>query len=300
MADSTTSRGAARKSARLAGTAAALVAATAWARQTQPTLIATDSFSYSAGALVGQNGGSGWTSAWLDTYGSGGNHTVTATGYSYTGLTTSGGRMTATDTGISEVTRDLPIQDDGLVYVRFITQYNTQTGGGTPNLRLFNGSSLTGGVGANGGSAPLNTLISILGSDLNALTDGSSSSEVSLSTQSLNLLQIDYAGNTTRLWVNPTLSTFNYSNPTSPDAVYPSLAPVFNRISFYTRGTVGIDEISVLYLSVPETSPFAAVLSVLASAGWFALRQRRQSSNGTAGNTGLPGPSCPRSGGTGG
>lgn len=250
---------------------------TAEGRQTQPTVIASESFNYSAGALVGQTGGTGWTSAWLDTYGSGGNHVVHATGYTYAGLTTLGGRMVQSTTGepISEVSRDLPIQDDGLVYIRYISAYNTQTGGGTPNLRLFNNGSLTGGIGANGGAPAISGLISILGNDLNALTDGSSTSDAALSSQSLNLLQIDYSGNTTRLWINPNLSTFNYSSPGTPDAIYAGLAPVFNRISFYTRGTVGIDEISILYLSVPETAPTLATLAVLTSACGVACCRRR-------------------------
>ena len=220
----------------------------------QLTTIAYDGFNYSAGSLAGQNGGTGWTSAWVNDYTSGATLKVSATGMSYSGLTTTGGSAVwgSGGNGISEDSRSLSLQDSGVVYIQFLSQFGSSSGGGTPNIRLFDSGALTGGLGGNGGT--YGTVMSILNTSLNAATDGSSSSSASLSAVNLVVARIDYQNNSTALWVNPDLSTFDYQNPTTPNATYAGLAPVFNTIAIYSRSPANVDELQVMAETIPEPS----------------------------------------------
>jgi hypothetical protein len=216
----------------------------------QIVTVAYEGFNYSSGSLAGDNGGTGWTTAWTHTYTPGGNFDVSTTGLTYAGLSTTGGSIvwgSGGSTGISEDTRTLPLQNSGVVYLQFLSQFGpTSSGGGTPNIRLLNSGTLTGGFGSNGGS-----LMAILDS---SLLPNSSSSTASLSNLNFVIAQIDYQANTTQMWVNPDLSTFDYQNPTAPDAAYAGLAPEFDAIAIYSRSPANLDEIKVMVISVPEPS----------------------------------------------
>ena len=224
------------------------------------TNVVYDGFNYSAGSLAGQNGGSGWTSAWAHLYGSGSSLQVSASGMSYTGLTSSGGSAVwgSGGNGISEATRNLPLVDSGIVYVEFLSQFGSTSGGGTPNLRLFHSGALTGGLGGNGGT--YGARMSILDNNLNAASDGSSSSLANLSSLNYVVVRIDYQNNDTEMWVNPNLSTFDYENPTTPNASYAGLAPAFDSLAFYTRNPASLDEFRVMAEPVPEPAPVLLVV----------------------------------------
>lgn len=223
----------------------------------QFTTVAYDGFNYSAGSLNGQNGGTGWASAWVNDYSSGATLLVNATGMFYPGLTNSGGSVTwgPGGNGISEDSRTLPRQHKGVVYVQFLSKFGPgSAGGGTPNIRLADSGTGTGGFGANGG--PYASYMSILDASLNAATNGSSSSSISLLTTNLVVARIDYLARKTSMWVNPNLATFDYENPgTAPDATYTNLAPAFDRISIYSRNPVFVDELTVLYEPVQTPAP---------------------------------------------
>jgi hypothetical protein len=139
----------------------------------QLTNIAYEGFNYSAGSLAGQNGGTGWTSAWVNDYTSGATLKVSATGMSYSGMTTTGGSAVwgSGGNGISEDSRSLSLQDSGVVYVQLLSKFGSSSGGGTPNIRLLDSGVLTGGLGGNGGTH--GTVMSILNTSLNSATDGS-------------------------------------------------------------------------------------------------------------------------------
>ena len=217
----------------------------------QMITVAYDGFNYSSGSLGGANGGTGWTTPWQLTYGPGGNFNVSATGLTYTNLSTTGGSIvwgSGGTTGISEDSRTLPLQNSGVVYIQFLSQFGPgSSGGGTPNIRLVNSGTVTGGFGSNGGS-----LMSILDSSL--LPNSSSSTTASLSNLNFVIAQINYQTNTTEMWVNPNLSTFDYQNPTTPDATYANLAPVFDTIAIYSRSPANVDELMVMAQPVPEPS----------------------------------------------
>jgi hypothetical protein len=229
----------------------------------QLTTIAYDGFNYSAGSLAGQNGGTGWTTAWTNDYSVGASFNVSATGMTYSGLTTSGGSIVygSGGNGISEDSRSLSLINSGVVYIQFLSQFGSSSGGGTPNVRLFDSGALTGGFGGNGGT--YGTVMSILNTSLQPASDGSSSSSASLSGLNLVVAQIDYQTDTTMMWVNPDLSTFDYQNPTTPDATYAGLAPAFNTIAIYSRSPANVDEITVMAEPAPEPASASLLMMSL-------------------------------------
>jgi hypothetical protein len=242
----------------------------------QLTNVAYDGFNYSAGSLSGQNGGTGWTSSWLNDYTSGASFQVSLTGMSYSGLTTSGGSMVwgSGGNGLSEDSRSLPLMNSGVVFIQFLGQFGSSSGGGTPNIRLLNSGTLTGGLGGNGG--PFGGKMSILDTTLNPAANGSSSSSANLSSLNLVIARIDYQNDSTSLWVNPNLSTFDYENPTTPDAAYAGLAPAFNSISIVSRSPGSVDEITIMAEPVPEPTTVTLVLTGLGAA--YVWRRRNKSS----------------------
>ncbi|WP_139373369.1 DUF7453 family protein [Prosthecobacter debontii] len=214
--------------------------------QSSFTTVATDSFNYSAGTLNGASGGSGWTNNWTWSYGSGSSLVVNTSGFGYTGLSTSGGRAAWTSGGnnISQCTRQVPLMNSGVVYVRFLAQLETGSGGGTPQFRLRKSGSPTGAFGGNGGTYAAK--MSILNSGLVTLSDGTASSSANLSALNLVVARIDYSAAKTEMWVNPNLSTFDYESPPTADATYAGLAPEFDTIEMITRSAGSFDEVTIL------------------------------------------------------
>jgi hypothetical protein len=219
----------------------------------QLTTVAEDNFNYSNGsALAGQNGGSGWTSVWINDYTSGATLDVSTTGLTYPGLPSGGSAVWGSGgNGISEDSRALPLQDSGLLYIQFLCKFGSSSGGGTPNIRLLDSGVLTGGFGGNGGTH--GSVISILNTSLNPATDGSSSSTANLSAVNLVVGLINYQTDTTEMWINPNLSTFDYAAPSSPNATYAGLAPEFNDISIVSRSPATVSDLQVM--TVPEPMP---------------------------------------------
>jgi hypothetical protein len=169
-------------------------------------------------------------------------------------LTTSGGSAvwTSGGVGISEDSRSLSLQNSGSVYLQFLCQFGSSSGLGTPTIRLLDDGNVTGGFGGNGGS--FGGVMSILDTSLQPASDGSSSSSASLSGLNLVVALFDYQNNTTEMWVNPDLSTFDYLNPSSPDATA-DFAPTFDSLAMYTRSPGSVDEIQIM--SVPEPAAFS-------------------------------------------
>lgn len=240
----------------------------------QLTNVVYDGFNYTAGTLNGQNGGTGWTSSWLNDYTSGASFQVSASGMTYSGLSTSGGSLAWADggNGISEDSRSLPMMNSGIVFIQFLGQFGSSSGGGTPNLRFYNSGTVTGGIGGNGG--PLGSQMSILDATLSPAANGSSSSSANLSALNLVIARINYQSDSTSLWVNPNLSTFDYENPTTPDASYAGLAPAFNAIAIYSRSPASVDELTVMAEPVPEPTSAALVMTGLGVA--YVWRRRNK------------------------
>ncbi len=207
------------------------------------TLIAEESFDYS-GNIVGQNGGSGFTGGWATHYGVS-DYSIQTPGLTYSGLTTAGGYMyscSATPNTVCGVSRDIPTQTSDAIYIQFLAEFTSQTGGGTPNIRLFDGANnLSGGIGGNGGTA-----ISIFDSAFNTSAQASAGT---LNSFSFIVVKIDYTNNKTSMWVNPNLSTFSYFNPPTADAQFLNLAAPVKTLAFYARSGVKYDELKIYKLS---------------------------------------------------
>ena len=234
----------------------------------QFTTIAYDGFNYGAGTLAGQNGGTGWSGHWTNDYSSGTSFGVSTNGLTYSGLAVTGGSLVwgSGGNGISEDSRSIPLQNYGIVYIQFLGQFGSASGGGTPNIRLLNSGALTGGFGGNGGT--FGTVMSILDASLNPAIDGTSSSSAGLSALNLVIARIDHQADTTAMWLNPNLSTFDYQNPATPDAMYSGLAPVFDEIAIYSRSPASVDELTVMR-ETPEPSSLPILGAGVIWAAWW-------------------------------
>lgn len=229
-------------------------------------LVAYDGFNYTSGSsLLDANGGSGWSSSWGQAYAQKYLKTGT-TGFTYTGLTTEGFKAEFDNTcyggscnEIAALKRSFPLQNEGVVYFQFISVFEALGGGGTPTIRLFNGSTLTGGIGNNSGTS----FVQLLDASLNNTLGVSATSSASLSSQNLVIVRIDYNLNKTDMWINPDLSTFNYLNPTSPSASATGFAPAFDRIDIFIRSG-SIDEIAV-YKQIPVLNKYGKVNTVFSA-----------------------------------
>ena len=247
---------------RLCGAVLLFAGALAWSTvsvQATPVLQAQDTFTYSNGSIAGQSGGSGWSGAWINPYSQSplavsGGHLV------YDGSSTIEAAGRALNTRFSAATASQ-------VYILFDVQFTTQSGGGTPNLRLLDttsGNAITGGLGNNGNGANYG----IMGANLAA----GANSAVSLATAANILFEIDYVNNTSSLWVGS--SAWDVSSlPTSGANATLAFAPQFDRLDLYVRGLNSFDNLSIYATPVPEPVN-AAVLFGLAMLG-LTMFQRR-------------------------
>ena len=85
-----------------------------------------ESFDYAAGDLTDQNGGTGWTSSWRNSYSrNGGNYVVSGTGLSHDAVTAMGNSSYSPGDG-TRYQRDLDaIYADGIVYMSFLMKCTT-------------------------------------------------------------------------------------------------------------------------------------------------------------------------------
>ena len=214
--------------------------------------VAYEGFNYTSGtSLLGLNGGSGFSAAWTGSY-QDRYMKVHGTGYTYPGLTTTGGRASySSDCGgtcndIASSDRTIPMQSGGVVYVQFLANLGSQAGGGTPQIRFRNTET--------------NSWALLAGALTNNVynwgiwdTENYYMTTISSNTERFVIIRFDYVNNTTKMWIDQDVTTFDYSNPTNPDATSP-VANSFNRIDLYFRSPAphGIDEIHV-FKSPDET-----------------------------------------------
>lgn len=236
------------------------------------TTVAYEGFDYASGsplatdASTGQSGGTGWSGNWRLTYYDGQLKTY-APGYTYTDLSTTGGYIgfgTSGSQGISQAYRALPsMQDSNIVYVQCLFFSSVFGTGGTPQLRLENSTlGTSGGMGIF--DVPADKLAIASGDDL-------AQSDVSYDTTAhLMVWQIDYQNTTSKLWIDPDLSTFDYESPAATADSSGAFAPEFDGLSIYFRNGSGLDEISVFAIPEPAT------MSVLALGGLAVCLRRRK------------------------
>ena len=138
------------------------------------------------------------------------------------------------------------MQSGGVVYVQFLANLGPQAGGGTPQIRFRNTET--------------NSWALLAGALTNNVynwgiwdTENYYMTTISSNTERFVIIRFDYVNNTTKMWIDQDVTTFDYSNPTNPDATSP-VANSFNRIDLYFRSPAphGIDEIHV-FKSPDET-----------------------------------------------
>lgn len=243
------------------------------------SLVAQDSFEYT-GNVVGKNGGSGFAGPWATDYGVS-DYGMNASGLTYSGLTTAGGYMygcTATPNTVCGIKREIPLQNSGITYIQVLANFGSQTGGGTPMIRLFDASgTLSGGFGANGGT--YGSKISILDTSGNPPSDGSASAGT-LNSLTLVVFRIDYTNNSTAMFLNPDLSTFSYTSPPTPTVSLAGFAPVVKNIAFYSRnGYSKFDELKVYSVTASASTDDSAAQREREAARQAAIKKAREQLN---------------------
>ena len=200
-------------------------------------LIAYEGFDYPDNSdIANKSGGSGWFGNWEAGFYGNSTMTVNSSGLSYTGLNVKGNKLQWGGSGQYQphsVRRAIKNPNSGIVYLQFISDFNS-SGGGTDRLDLNSGGTTIASFGGNNAQQKMSILAG--GQTIN--------SSYSVFDLSLVIIQIDYNNNTTKMWVNPVLSTFDYSNPGNPAAIYNSSIS-FDTISLTFRSGGQIDEISV-------------------------------------------------------
>lgn len=210
-----------------------------------------EGFDYPSGSLDGANGGTGWSGAWAYPQGGDSPLGVNATGLTYSGLTSEGGATQFR--GVRPINgsgRDLARIDSGVVFIRFLTKLSGGFSNGAPTFRLFD--TTTGLNTLLIGSNNTGNNASLISGDL---TPRVADSGVNINDDATHLLiaRIDYSEATVDLWVDPDLSTFDYTSPPSSDSSLTSFAPEFDRIYLFNRFSGAFDEVTILRL-VSSTS----------------------------------------------
>lgn len=247
---------------------AAMLALAGWIGLAQaatvPTIVAQDSFSYTANiTLTGQSGGSGWSGPWFSHSSSFTDFRTNGTSLSVPGLTSTGGRMIyVAGSGLNDSARSLPLQNSGVVWVQFLSQFGTQSGGGTPSLRFVSSGPAQFWIGNNGACGA--AVYAIIDPSAGGPAPGDPAcTNVALSALRAVVVRVDYAAGNTRMWVLSSLSGFDYLNPPAPSATYAGLAVAFDTIAIYARTPASIDELRIFRLD-PSLAPASQSVSALA------------------------------------
>ena len=208
--------------------------------------VAYEGFDYSAGQdLYYQSGGTGFTSNW------GGFYqqrylTISSGSYSYSGITSAGNKAVfdwncyGTCNQISSSGREFPSVNEGVLYLQFLANLGSQVGGGTPHIRLALSGSLVVILGKASGSShnwQLNDY---------SVSNTTVDTGISASTTRMVIVRFDYDNGNIKMYIDPDLSSFDYSNPSGADAEISGISvPSFDEIGpmFRSSGTPGIDEI---------------------------------------------------------
>jgi hypothetical protein len=191
-----------------------------------------DGFDYPAGNLAGQNGGTGWTAAWVS---SGGTAQVQSPGLTYPSLSSIGNKafISASDQNSRILTAGTQGTGDSTVWASFIGQRV-----GANNIRFFGLTFYDGGTASTQERFSIgensNNSSNLWSARFTSSSQGIVNSTVSVNTQSLLLVRVNYhagANDDLYLWVNPNLSAGEPSTSTAAASSLGLWNMAFDRIS---------------------------------------------------------------------
>jgi hypothetical protein len=149
-----------------------------------------------------------------------------------------------------------------VVFVQFLSQFGTQSGGGTPSVRFLSSGAAQFWIGNNGACGA--AVYAILDPSVAGPAPGDPAcSNVALSQLRAVVVRIDYTTSNTRMWLLTSLVGFDYLNPPAPSATYAGLAVAFDTIAFYARTPASIDELRIFRLD-PALAPATQNVSGIA------------------------------------
>lgn len=265
--------------------------------RTHAALLAYDGFGYSAGNVNGQNGGTGWSTAWASSTSPAFANVVTGTPLSYTGgtisVTGSGSALSITGGGDGALNRPFVGANTGNeVYFSFLFQAVAGSGNEFFHFYLSDDADRNNSGGIGDFYTAANDA-SFGGRINNGTTDTTSVSNVSLAygtgTTYFLVGRISTDGSSggtadimdrVELWINPTSVSLG-----TPDAVVnASTGLTIADLDFFSSRTVNfadsdqilIDELRIgTFTSVlPVPEPSAGLLLLLGGWSLFALRRK--------------------------
>ncbi|KAI9000332.1 hypothetical protein DFJ74DRAFT_697461 [Hyaloraphidium curvatum] len=197
-----------------------------------PTLIASEGFDYNDWNVAGRAGGTGWQAAW---YASSVHFTslgVTSGALYYAGSASTiraSSRMLSTPVNATRCRR---------AFVQFECQFGTQNGYGTPTFRLVNGTHNVVSVGNNGYGAANYGL-------LNTNLESVALSSVPFSNRRWVLVELDYAGSATRMYLSESEQGVDPPPAAAGAAASLGYAPTFAGFDIVVRELGRLDNIKV-------------------------------------------------------
>ncbi len=266
------------------------------ATHSQAVLLAYDGFDYAAGNVNGENGGTGWDSAWTSSASPVYGNVVTGTTLGYTGgsisLSGSGTALSITGGGAGLLNRDfVGTATGGEIYFSLLFQAVSGSGNEFSHFYLSNDPDQfnSGGVGdfsTSAGNSDFGARVN------NGATDTTVASSVSYTTGTTYLLvgrlSTDGTGGASadiidqvELWVNPTSLTPGTANATVNATTGLPLGDLVNfstrTVNFASPDEILIDELRIgtdfaSVVTVPE--PTTGLLMILGGTSLFALRRR--------------------------
>ena len=235
--------------------------------------VAYEGFNYTYQAtLVGESGGYGFSGEWQNTTGNvpnmthyvldpsvaegGGFNPSLIAPMTYTGLYTSGlyvgDTNSATNIKKTDFRNIASTLNNGIYYVQFLVQFDGNPSADGDNYFILKEDDSEKLVISRKKNSANNIKIH-MGKTINSSSSSDlvdSGKSLIVKTAQLIIIQIDNSTNSTKLWVDPNYTTFDYSNPPSEDASL-NYSFNFNRIqlvsdndSFSYNGTL-FDEISI-------------------------------------------------------
>ena len=147
--------------------------------------------------------------------------------------------------------RTLPIQETGVVYFQYLS-YFEETGG--PKIEFINNNVVNGSLL----ESIDNKIMLIQGSK--ETYDPTNIFHDSIDQQGrfhLILIRFDYTNNTTDVWINPDVSSFDYTNPSSSTTIlHTDYAMSFDKIQITLRANVFVADIIIFKLEENAISKF--------------------------------------------